>query len=390
MYIAAGLLAAVGAGVLASRALYNSVPKIEEGFIDSPQSFYIEDRPFMNSANAELRTQGQRMAGLSDESALLATHGTERQSDRILRSAARPHQSGGQTSLARGSYTQLTGQLPNQHVAAKLTSGPYSDADFLARPEFKAAIPPRMYGGDYNSELRGSLPAAAMMANPRGPMDLEPGYLPAEKMIPAGYAQQIAGDIRENYSTTDYQSIPQYMREQGAARTQENAENAMNRDYAFPVESQSGKTDFASMAKLGQPVQSAGGMPESEINEDIYAKYLNPLDYTNPQDVLPSDDMSSVAYGKLPSDPNTYVYDRLIVANQRRRNLEGADWIRGDLPIAPDNRGWFQVSNRPHLDLRQGAVGWQIGPGYNTMVESRDLAISSARADENVQVQRFH
>jgi hypothetical protein len=130
-------------------------------------------------------------------------------------------------------------------------------------------------------------------------------------------------------------------------------------------------------------------MSENQVDRDLYAGYLDPLEYTNPQDVLPSADMSSIAYGKLPSDPDTYVYDRLITANQKRRGLEGADWIRGDLPIAPDNRNWFQVSVKPHLDLRQGAVGWQIGPSYSTLVEGRDLATSSARADYNVKVQRF-
>ncbi len=35
------------------------------------------------------------------------------------------------------------------------------------------------------------------------------------------------------------------------------------------------------------------------------------------------------------------VYDRIMYANRRSRLLEGSDFIRGDLPIFPQNLGWF-------------------------------------------------
>ena len=370
-------------GAIAFKKTSERTRDVEEAFIDTPQSFYIEDRAFMNQANAKMRNTALRLAGLADESKLLSTKGVERRSDSILASAGNTTYVGGQTPQINSSYTQMTGTLPQP---AKLTSGPYTDADFLARPEFKAAIPPRMYGGDFNAELRGALPPSPMMASPRGAMDLEPGYLPRKKAY--------SGSAPSQHSTQEYfsgqtQTPQQWEQAESRARAVGSAEYGMNVDYTPPVASPGG-TDFASMAKLGAAVPSAGGLSEQEANQDIYASYLNPLEYQNPQDVLPSDDMSSVAYGKLPSDPNTYVYDRLIVANQRRRNLEGADWIRGDLPITPDSRNWFQVSVKPHLDLRQGGVGWQIGPDYNTIVESRDLAVNAARADSNVQVQRFN
>jgi len=383
--LAAGV-AALGMGTMALKKT-SELPQnadVEEAFIDAPQSFWIEDRNFMNTQNAKFRDTGLRLAGLADESRLLATRGIERKSDRILASAGNTTFAGGQTPQIYSSYTQMTGSLPAQ--PAKLTSGPYSDADFLARPEFKPSLPPRMYGGDFNAELRGALPPPAMMASPRGPMDFEPGYLPSKTYSgPSAQSQ-----TTQEYFSGPSETIQHFERDRAQTRAVGNAEHRMNADYLPPVASPRASTDFASMAKLGSPVQSAGGMSENQANEDIYAGYINPLEYQNPQDVLPSDDMSSVAYGKLPSDPNTYVYDRLIVTNQRRRNLEGADWIRGDLPIAPDNRGWFQVSARPHLDLRQGAIGFQIGPDYNTIVESRDIAVNAARADSNVQVQRFN
>lgn len=50
------------------------------------------------------------------------------------------------------------------------------------------------------------------------------------------------------------------------------------------------------------------------------------------------------------------VYDRIIYANRRSRLLEGADFIRGDLPIFPQNLGWFSPSVQPHIDLRKGII----------------------------------
>lgn len=50
------------------------------------------------------------------------------------------------------------------------------------------------------------------------------------------------------------------------------------------------------------------------------------------------------------------VYDRIMYANRRSKLLEGADFIRGDLPIFPQNLGWFSPSVQPHIDLRRGIV----------------------------------
>lgn len=83
----------------------------------------------------------------------------------------------------------------------------------------------------------------------------------------------------------------------------------------------------------------------------------DPLKY---QDVsLPETNMEAMNFGKDPNDPNTYVHDRLIYANQKRRNRTNADLIRGDIPIANINahKGWNQVSVVPHLDTVVGALG---------------------------------
>ena len=376
---------------------------IMEGFIDVPQKTYIDDPQFKQITNARLRAAGLRAAGITP-STPTAHAGT--------------------------------------HELAKRLLGPYSNEQFMTRPTFRADVPPRFYNGQYQSEIRGALPPTSVRANPRGSMDLEP---PLRKMggMSEGYAgiggSQMGGlgderggmqarfghaggmakhdafkSLRRKFETGDtspfkgmsygkYQSIDKngegfYTARgnplPGRGRSLSAGSSRMSEGFNItnpsltPSKSPRPKYDFAQVL-TNKGTESPDGLSENAVNTALYSEYQDPLEYVDPQDVLPSEDMSSLSYGKKPSDPDTYVYDRLIYANQRRRGLEGADFIRGDLPIAPDNRGWFQVSVKPHLDLRKGAVGWQIGPDYNTEQQSRDIQVDSARANFDVKMQRF-
>jgi hypothetical protein len=97
-----------------------------------------------------------------------------------------------------------------------------------------------------------------------------------------------------------------------------------------------------------------GGRIEEENKKVLNAGVAASMDDASVS--LPAADLSQLQYGKDPRDPKTFMYDRLIFANKRRRNWTGADLIRGDLPIAPDNRGWFQVNAHANIDLRKGAL----------------------------------
>lgn len=56
------------------------------------------------------------------------------------------------------------------------------------------------------------------------------------------------------------------------------------------------------------------------------------------------------------TDQQRVVGDRLIFANRNSRLRSQGDPIRGDIPIVPNNTGWFQVSVRPEVDLQGGAL----------------------------------
>lgn len=112
------------------------------------------------------------------------------------------------------------------------------------------------------------------------------------------------------------------------------------------------------------------------VNANELRNFDDPLKY---QDVaLPETNMEMMNFGKDPRDPQTFVYDRLIYANQKRRGRAEADLIRGDIPIAgiDSHKGWFNVSVVPHLDTVVGSIGMgmigsaydQIGAQYETNV----------------------
>lgn len=78
------------------------------------------------------------------------------------------------------------------------------------------------------------------------------------------------------------------------------------------------------------------------------------------QSEIPVGDMTTISpTGEI---EQTIVYDRMIVANRNSRLRGMGDWIRGDLPIAKNETGWFQVSANPVIDLNHGALNAIAGP----------------------------
>lgn len=72
------------------------------------------------------------------------------------------------------------------------------------------------------------------------------------------------------------------------------------------------------------------------------AKTMNNLKYTDTTDLLPVQNMNGQilnAIGQEVQQP--VIYDRFMYANQKSKLVQGADFIRGDLPIIPVETGWF-------------------------------------------------
>lgn len=136
--------------------------------------------------------------------------------------------------------------------------------------------------------------------------------------------------------------------------------------------------DYAKMIGVSTDIpNNVKDMTPSQLEQNLHNKYTDPLQYTDTSDVLPGD-MYNYSSGMGPANPDTYIYDRVIYANQKRRSWEVADHIRGDLPhIKPDKRGWHDVSAKPHLDLYKGALSHMFDTNIN--IEREDINVESAR-----------
>jgi len=87
-------------------------------------------------------------------------------------------------------------------------------------------------------------------------------------------------------------------------------------------------------------------------------------EYPSVTNMIPVGDMTTVNADGETMQP--VVYDRLIYANRNSRLRSQGDMIRGDLAIAPQQTGWFQVSATPNVDLQQGAMNVLAGPQNET------------------------
>lgn len=137
--------------------------------------------------------------------------------------------------------------------------------------------------------------------------------------------------------------------------------------------------DHANMVGIDTNVPNCTkNMPPNQSVHD--GKINDTLQYVDSSELLPGD-MYNYNSDMGPANPNTYIYDRVIYANQKRRSREGADYIRGDLPIAPIKRGYHDVSVKPHLDLTKGALSYMYD--INQCIEREDIMTTSARSDFN-------
>ena len=120
-----------------------------------------------------------------------------------------------------------------------------------------------------------------------------------------------------------------------------------------------------------------------DIKEDyIPSDYINLNEYGDNPDQIPVYDESTGNVGLPVSDmtdmgaDNKYIYDRTLGSigftstkiGGRQRGQ--ADYIRGDLPILPDQGAWFQVSADVVNTLVDGALGNQQALGSEAPVEN--------------------
>jgi len=76
-------------------------------------------------------------------------------------------------------------------------------------------------------------------------------------------------------------------------------------------------------------------------------------DLQSARDLLPIPDMKYTS-SIDPTNPENFIYNRTLFARLKRRYGNGVDFIRGDIDVKPEYRGWFDIRPPADNDLVQG------------------------------------
>jgi hypothetical protein len=192
---------------------------------------------------------------------------------------------------------------------------------------FQSKIAPRMFGGDYGANITYNLPSRQNLAVPNSPLDF------------ANAASNTYPEIKENYP--------------------------------------------ASCKPGGEPLSYHGGAPLMEADyangnfkEKTDELYMGKNSLKASHAALPVGDMTTL--NSIGNEDQPIVYDRYMFANLNSNLRSQGDPIRGDLPIVPNNNGWFNVSVQPNIDLQQGALNVMAGVNNETSQQLSDLIYTTS------------
>lgn len=284
-------------------------------------------------------------------------------------------------------FAGSAGGMPQFQVRAEKVMACNEEAaargEFFSVPNYQSQLSPRMFAESYGPDIRYNLPAQQNLAVPAHPLAAKEPFQFA-KMARENYhfggPKQTCGDAK--------QSMP------GAAPPLMNANyhngNWNNVAYAAnSVEGFNGARPAAMAAarsampaaamapgKTGNLVSASGMLPSAAVKPNEPVAPNLPVSNMN----MPMSAQQIAAAAKV--DPNAdpsclcagqegepIVYDRYIISNRNNRLRAQGDMIRGDLPIAKTNTGWFQTSAKPNEVLQQGALNVIAGLDNTTAKE---------------------
>lgn len=206
------------------------------------------------------------------------------------------------------------------------------DSKFIKTPAFQSLLSPRMFGGQYPAYVKYNMPAFENQAVPCDPKGYNQLTDEMRGMPPN------EGFVQENYPTSCGS---------GACGT-----------GSCPASCGKGGTDLPYTGGPGYdvPPDYAQGDYNSVMN-----KVYNSEGGEMQNNQLPLGSMNVMdAQGNI---EQPVVYTNFVYANQKSRLRANNDMIRGSLPIAPCQRGWFSVAVNPNLDLQPGALN--VMGGYD-------------------------
>ena len=199
--------------------------------------------------------------------------------------------------------------------------GVLGDDQFIKRPQFQGLLSPRFGNVDMGANIR------------YNPADYANTGIPCKPLAFGDMAE-------ENYRA------PSHVKE--------------NYPGSACGRGQCGSGCGPSCGKGGMPVSYQGGSDPTPSGyaagnfNKVMDQVYDQSSYPEATDALPVGTMTSIDAEGNVTEP--VVYQRFMFANQKSRLRALGDKIRGDLPIVPNEVGWFSVYPNVNLDLEQGAM----------------------------------
>lgn len=242
---------------------------------------------------------------------------------------------GGVTALPQGAT--LNKQMGFPSPRGNLGSSPM----FMIPGTYQNSLEPRMNANNnYGAYLRYNMPSEEHLAVPEHPLTF-------------------GNMVHENYSKENYCSSGGCGSVQSCSAGGVTSNVAPNAHQATPSPLQSGHSSNSYNAELDSlPIAS-------HVTSD-----------------LPVPDMGTLNVDGT-VDENPIVYNRMMFANQKSKLHGLGCGIRGDLAIAPCSGKWFNVSARPSIDLRSGAMAVLGGIGNETSQELYQLQYQSSGTSDS-------
>lgn len=250
---------------------------------------------------------------------------------------------------------------------------------------YQAALSPRFSNLDYGSQISFNFPAAKYLATPSHPLSYETpeGPLPQLKqgamkastnqndsIFPLRSVEGFCGEPQANYrgpppdfkfgeqTASMLPALPQMQGQYPLRETYMSVQPQMRENFT-PTRCNTDRAPQATFVS-DKPYYSGYTTPPNYSESNMQAEKEKACGTTF-SSILPAGEMTLKSSDGSVVQP--IVYDRFIYANQRSILQGQGDRIRGDLPIMPNNTGWFQVSAVPTTQLTNSALSVISGDG---------------------------
>lgn len=112
--------------------------------------------------------------------------------------------------------------------------------------------------------------------------------------------------------------------------------------------------DFISLGSNTQtPLYKNNLLSSGQVDQVLREKFRQTPELQSVKDLMPVPDMKHSA-SIDPTNPENFIYDRTLFSRLKRRYGNGVDFIRGDIDITPERRGWFDIRPPSDVDVVQG------------------------------------